>query len=80
PTEYNCRMEVTTRSGHSYVASTSYPKGHCNNPLDDSEVSAKFRRLATPTITEQQCEQALELLWSLEDQPDLDEIFDSLIV
>jgi 2-methylcitrate dehydratase len=80
PAEYNCRIEVTTRSGQSYVASTSYPKGHRNNPLDDSEISAKFRRLATPTITEQQCKQALELLWSLEDQTDLDKIFDKLIV
>jgi 2-methylcitrate dehydratase len=80
PAEYNCRIEVTTRSGRSYTAATSYPKGHRNNPLDDSEVSAKFRRLATPTITERQGEQALELLWSLEDQTDLDEIFDRLIV
>jgi 2-methylcitrate dehydratase len=80
PAEYNSRIEVTTRSGQSYLASTSYPKGHRNNPLDDSEVSAKFRRLATPTITERQCGQALKLLWSLEDQPDLDEIFGRLVV
>jgi 2-methylcitrate dehydratase len=78
--EYNCRMEITTRSGQSYVAATSYPKGHRNNPLDDTEVSGKFRRLAAPTITEQQCDQALKLLWSLENQPDLDEIFDTLVV
>lgn len=80
PAEYNCRIEVTTRSGRSCVASTSYPKGHRKNPLDDSEVSAKFRRLAMPTITEQQCGPALELLWSLENQPDLDGILDRLIV
>jgi 2-methylcitrate dehydratase len=80
PAEYNCRIEVTTKSGQRYVAATSYPKGHRNNPLDDAEVSGKFRRLATLTITEQQCDQALELLWSLEDQPDLDEIFDTLVV
>ncbi|MEK7815184.1 MAG: MmgE/PrpD family protein, partial [Chloroflexota bacterium] len=44
PAEANCRMEVTTRSGRQLVAATSYPKGHRRNPLDDSEVEAKFRR------------------------------------
>jgi 2-methylcitrate dehydratase len=80
PAEYNCRMEIKTRSGQRHVASTSFPKGHGNNPLNDAEVAAKFRRLAVPTITEQQCDQALELLWSLESLTDLDEVLDSLIV
>ena len=48
--------------------------------MKDEEVAAKFRRLAVPTITEQQCDQALELLWSLESLTDLDEALDSLIV
>ena len=80
PWELNCLIEITTKSGETKVAATSYPKGHRNNPLDDSEVSDKFRRLATPTITDQQCEQALELLWSLEHLPTLDDVFDSLVV
>lgn len=80
PLEYNCRMEIKTRSGQIHVASTSFPKGHGSNPLDDAEVAAKFRRLATPTITEEQCDQTLELLWSLESLGDLDDIFDSLVV
>ena len=62
------------------MAATSYPRGHGKNPLSDSDVDAKFRRLACPTITEQQCEQALELIWSLENLPNLRDIFDSLVV
>jgi 2-methylcitrate dehydratase len=80
PAEYNCHIEIKTRSGQTHVASTSFPKGHGNNPLDDAEVAAKFRRLATPTITEQQCDQALNLLWSLESLGNLDEVLDSLVV
>ena len=79
-TEYNCHMEITTKAGQSLVASTSYPKGHQNNPLDDSELEAKFRGLAVPTITEQQCDLALQLLWDAENLPNLDQLFDTLVV
>ena len=80
PQQYNCRMEVIKNNGQTEVASTSYPKGHGENPLSDAEVDAKFKRLACPTVTEQQCEQALELIWSLENLPNLRDIFDSLVV
>ncbi len=80
PDEHNCHMEVTDTSGRSYVAETSYPRGHRLNPLDDSEVEAKFRRLSCEVLTEQQCSRALELIWSLDDLPDLEEMFDSLVV
>jgi 2-methylcitrate dehydratase len=80
PTEYNCLMEITTTSGETFVAQTSYPKGHQHNPLDDSEVDAKFRRLACGVLTEQQCDEALGLLWRFEDLPSLEELFDILVV
>ncbi len=80
PAEANCRMEVTTRSGRQLVAATSYPKGHRRNPLDDSEVEAKFRRLSAEVLTKQQGDRALKLLWSLEDLPNLEELFDTLVV
>ncbi len=80
PSEYNCRIEVRTRSGAGYVASGPYPKGHRNNPLSDAEVSEKFRRLATPMLSDEQCGEALGLLWSLEQQLDMDDVFDALVV
>lgn len=80
PAEYNCRIELIKGNGQTEVAATSFPKGHGKNPLSDADVDAKFRRLACPTITEQQCEQALELIWSLENLPNLRDIFDSLVV
>ena len=80
PDEYNCRIDITTSSGQTLTAATAYPKGHGKNPLNDSEVSAKFRNLACPTITEQQCDKALGLLWDLENLDSMDEVFDSLVV
>ena len=80
PEEYNCRMEVTDKSGHTIVAHTSYPKGHRNNPMDDAEVEGKFRRLSVGLLSEQQCDRVLELVWSLERMPDLEALFDKMLV
>ncbi|MSQ06428.1 MAG: MmgE/PrpD family protein [Dehalococcoidia bacterium] len=80
PAEYNCRIEVTTRAGKPLVAATAYPKGNRRNPLADAEVDTKFRRLASSVLAEAQCDRALELVWSLEQQPSLEELLDALVV
>ena len=80
PQESNCRMEVTTVSGQRLVAHTAYPKGHRCNPLSDADVEAKFRRLAEAVLAEQQCSTALELLWRVESLPNLQALFDILVV
>jgi 2-methylcitrate dehydratase len=80
PAEYNCRMEVTDKSGQTYAAHTSYPKGHRLNPLDDSEVESKFRRLAAEVLSRRQSDRALGIAWSLEDLQNVEELFDSLVV
>ena len=80
PDEYNCKIEVQTLSGKTFTAETSFPKGHKNNPLSDSEINDKFKRLATPTITDEHCDMALGLLWDLESLESFDEIFDALVV
>ncbi len=48
--------------------------------MTDAEIDAKFRSLSAELLTAQQCDRALNLLWSLEDQPDLEELFDALVV
>jgi 2-methylcitrate dehydratase len=78
--EGNCRTEVTTVSGQRLVAHTAYPKGHQRHPLSDAELEAKFRRLAEAVLTEQQRSTALELLWGVERLPNLQALFDILVV
>jgi 2-methylcitrate dehydratase len=80
PEEINCRIEITTTSGEQRVAQTAHPKGHPRNPMSDAEINSKFRSLTTELLTTQQCNQALDLLWSLEDQPSLEELYDNLVI
>jgi 2-methylcitrate dehydratase PrpD len=80
PDEMNCRLEVTTGSGSTHVAQCVYPKGFPQHPMSDADVEAKFRSCCAELLTAQQCDRALELLWSLEAQPNLKELFDNLVV
>ena len=80
PQQYNCRIEVLSKSGESRVAATSYPKGHKQNPLSDSEVGQKFCNLASAVLSDKQCEETLELLWNAESLPELTNILDVLVV
>ena len=79
PEELNCWMEITTRSGQRFTAETAYPKGHPQNPLSDAELEAKLRHLATDVLPEPQCRAALTQLWSLEQVPNLRQLFESLV-
>ena len=80
PQQYNCRIVVATSGGEKYEASTSYPKGHKSNPLSDREVDRKFTSLASAVLSEQQCAEALKLLWCIEDAPDLTRILEAVEV
>jgi 2-methylcitrate dehydratase len=80
PQEFNCAIEVTTRSGQRLTAETAYPKGHQQNPLEDVELDAKFQHLAAGILPESQCRAALTHLWSLEEASNLKTLFDSVVV
>jgi 2-methylcitrate dehydratase len=80
PAEYNCHMEVTTTSGQRYTAALTHPPGHWRNPLSDTGVADKFRRLAADVLPAERYDRTLELLWSLEQFPNLTALFDSLVV
>ena len=80
PDEYPCWLEITTASGQRHVASTTHPPGHWRQPMSDEEVADKFRRLAAEVLPPSQCESALEQLWTLEHVPNVQRLFDSLLV
>ena len=80
PAEYNCRIEITDRTGKTFVAETSHPKGHRLNPLTDSEVEAKFRSLASVELTDRQCQLALQAVWDFDTLSDLNDLYDTLVV
>ncbi len=80
PEDYPCLLEVTTTAGRRLVAETSHPPGHRNNPLSDDQVVGKFFNLAGGMLSEERCNAAIDLLWSLEKLPNLQSLFDKLIV
>ena len=80
PEEYNCRIVITDRSGKVYEAQAPYHKGHRLNPMDDGEVEAKFRGLAADVVSTKQCDRVLEQVWGLDDAPNLDSLFDSMVI
>ncbi len=69
-----CRLSVVTHSGAIHTAVVDYHKGHYRNPMSESEVEEKFRKLAANVLTIRQTDRLLETLWRLEDVADAGEL------
>ena len=80
PAEYNCRITITAPEGATHSAHTPWPKGHRRNPMTDAEVDAKFRSFADPLLSNNQCGQALSTIRALDTLPDLEPVYDSLVI
>ena len=80
PSEYNCRITVTASDGNSHVAHTAWPRGHRSNPMTEAEVETKFRNFAGTELSSTQCDEALEAIRSLDSLPNLEPVFDSLVI
>lgn len=80
PAQYNCRITITDQSGGVHTAHTAYSKGHNNNPLDDRELEGKFRNFSAGVLSDMQCDQVLETIWTIDEATDMDYLFDGLVV
>ncbi len=69
-----CRVDVVTRSGQMYSSEVAYHKGHYKDPLDDSEVEAKFRSLCDGRLSNARTSALLERLWNLDKVEEMEEI------
>ena len=69
-----CRLEVVTGAGQKYSAEVAYHKGHYKDPLDDSEVEAKFRSLCDGRLTPARTSALLERLWNLDKVEEMEEV------
>jgi 2-methylcitrate dehydratase len=74
------RLELTTHGGVRHVAEMRYGKGHPKNPMSDSEIEAKFRRLAGPFLTPGQIDASLDRLWHIEEVTELRELMGLFVV
>ena len=69
-----CKLTLITRSGAAHTAVVEYHQGHYRNPMSESEVEDKFRKLSTDVLPSSRTERLLETLWRLEDVGDAGEI------
>lgn len=64
------RVEVRLSTGETLTREAIYPKGHPKDPLKDSEVEEKFRRLAAGYFSGRETEEVLKALWSVDKMKD----------
>ena len=69
-----CRIEVKSRKGKTFVAAGSYPKGHARNPMSEAEIEAKFRKLCAGRVAEERRDALMKAVWSLQEERDVGDL------
>ncbi|NQW18798.1 MAG: MmgE/PrpD family protein [Chloroflexi bacterium] len=68
------RITVKLKDGSEHQREVAYPRGHAGNPMDDSEVEEKFRKMADRWLDRPTQDGILERLWALDEQSSLSPI------
>ncbi|MBI4199387.1 MAG: MmgE/PrpD family protein [Chloroflexi bacterium] len=74
PEEMLCILQVTTKDGQRHTARVPYHRGHWKDPLDDSEVEAKFRSMTEEALTPARASELLDRLWHMESVAEVVEV------
>jgi 2-methylcitrate dehydratase PrpD len=62
---------VIVAGGKRHEAHIAHASGTADNPMSDAAIEAKFLANATPVIGAERAQRAAELVWKLEQQPDM---------
>lgn len=68
------KIEIKTTSGNVYQTKVTSPKGEPRNPLSDKELTDKFKKLATKSISSETSERVIEVVKMLEKLSNLSEL------
>jgi len=71
--------EIVTKGGATYKKQVHHPKGHWRNPMDDEDVKAKFRALASEALTDAETESVIKTVYGLEELNDVGELMPRLV-
>ena len=74
PEAMYCKMQLVTLAGATHTAIVEYHKGHWKNPMSDTQLEAKFRKLAGAVLSDAQTSRLLETLWRFEKLDDAGEV------
>ena len=69
-----CDLELVLKSGARHKVRVEYHRGHAKNPMTDAEMEEKFRGLTKKHLKADRVNALLKLLWSLDNQPKIDDI------
>jgi 2-methylcitrate dehydratase len=65
------RATARTKDGGSHVVEIANPLGHPSNPMQDTDIDAKFRAQSEPVLGADRCDAALAAWWMVGDAADL---------
>jgi 2-methylcitrate dehydratase PrpD len=74
PEKMAAYIEVATKCCERFSASVDYPKGEPENPMTKDELLAKFRKVASPTISKKGIEEIISSIQHLEEVKNVKEI------
>jgi 2-methylcitrate dehydratase len=80
PKTFNCRIEITEKSGKKSVEHLKNPKGHPANPMSDAEIEEKFLKLTHGLFTSKESRAVLDLLWHFEEVEDVGKIVEAIVI
>jgi 2-methylcitrate dehydratase len=63
--------EIVIEDGKTFHLRVDHPKGHARNPMTDEEVIAKFKDMATVSMTESQMDRLIENVFALDKLDDI---------
>ena len=69
-------IEIETFSGKSYTTRVDIPKGDPTNPMNDEELTDKFKNLATRSISMASSERVIEVICQIEKLSSITELID----
>lgn len=73
-------IRIKMTDGTTFEKRVDAPGGHALNPMTDEEVIAKFLSMAQPMLSGTQIDDGLEFMLTLEEQDDIEEMYDSFII
>ncbi len=73
-------VTVKMMDGRTHTVETPHYLGHFRRPMSDEAIEDKFRRLTQSLLATKQQEEAIEIIWDLENIEDLSKVFRALVI
>jgi 2-methylcitrate dehydratase len=74
------RITIRTKDGGTLSRQVSFPRGHAKNKMTDQEVEQKFLLNVEDVWTDEQARKVMDMVWNLEDQPDLEGLMEAIVI